>query len=146
MADTTPRLKLRASALEDLTVISATLQDALLPLADIRYQEEEGRFMAVVNRFHWEDQGEDRRSLAGLRFDHVLKVQMRGLDDMSRDRILGLLAITHDAPEPGKQGHVVLHFSGGGAIRLTVETLACALEDLTEAWPTPWRPVHDGAA
>lgn len=144
MTDTFPRLRLRASNLEELLIISSTLQDALVPLADMRFEAKEARFVAVVNRFHWEKKGADHRSLAGLRFDHVLRVQRRGLESISQDRILDLLAITHDVPEPGKQGHVVLHFSGDAAIRLTVQKLACALEDLTEPWPTPWRPDHDG--
>ncbi len=143
MTETFPRLKLRASNLEELVIISSTVQDALVPLADMRFEAPEARFVAVVNRFHWEKDGADHRSLAGLRFDHVLRVQRRGLDAISPDRILDLLAITHDVPEPGKQGHVVLHFSGDAAIRLTVEKLACALEDLTEPWPTPWRPAHE---
>lgn len=144
MRDEDARLKLRAKDLQGLTLIASALQDALVPMADMRFEAEECRFLMVVNRFHWESPRQDERSLAGLRFDHVTNVQTRGLDALSRDRILGLLTISHDVPEPGKQGHVVLHFSGGGAIRLTVEKLACALEDLTEPWPTPWRPDHQG--
>ena len=48
------RLKLRARDPEDLRVLSACLQDALVPLADIAYLKPEQRFVLVVNRFMWE--------------------------------------------------------------------------------------------
>ena len=48
------RLKLRARDPEDLRVLSACLQDALVPLADIAFLKPEDRFVLVVNRFMWE--------------------------------------------------------------------------------------------
>ena len=48
------RLKLRARDPEDLGIISACLQDALVPLADMVFQRTEKRFVLVANRFMWE--------------------------------------------------------------------------------------------
>lgn len=53
------RLKLRARDPEDLGVVSACLQDALVPLADMVFQKVEKRFILVANRFMWERAPED---------------------------------------------------------------------------------------
>lgn len=47
-------LKLRAEDEEDLAVISACLQDALVPLTNIAWLKDEQRFVLVANRFRWE--------------------------------------------------------------------------------------------
>lgn len=137
-------LKLRARDLNDLTVISAMVQDALAPIGDITFLPEEGSFVMALNRFCWEAEsgpGQDgerphQRVHAGLRFDKVRHVQYRGIDPLNRGRYLELLAIACD------EGNVVLHFSEGAAIRLEVDELNCALGDLGEPWPTQWKPQH----
>lgn len=142
-------LKILAQDLEDLSVVSSMLQDALVPLADISFLKDDGQFVLALNRFCWEDKasnGDDgpfSRTLAGLRFDHVSQVGYRGLERGRVDAVHELLAIAYDPGEAGEKGQVVLHFAGGGAIRLVVDKLACALEDLGEAWPTQWLPEHD---
>lgn len=47
-------LRLLARGQEDLQIIAACLQDALVPLADVLYQKREKRFVMVANRFRWE--------------------------------------------------------------------------------------------
>ena len=47
-------LRLRAEDSDDLAVISACLQDSLVPVRDLAYLPDEGRFMLVANRFRWE--------------------------------------------------------------------------------------------
>ncbi|HZU89593.1 MAG TPA: DUF2948 family protein [Stellaceae bacterium] len=47
-------LRLRAEDTDDLAVISACLQDALVPVGDIAYMPEEQSFVFVANRFRWE--------------------------------------------------------------------------------------------
>lgn len=144
-------LKILAQDLEDLSVLSSTLQDALVPLADISFLKDDGQFVMAVNRFCWEDKTLDAddgpfyRTLAGLRFDHVRQVSYRGLERGKVDAVHELLTIAYDAGSDGQPGQVVLHFAGGGAIRLVVDKLVCALEDLGEAWPTQWAPSHEGA-
>jgi hypothetical protein len=53
-------LKLRAYDREDFAVVSAVLQDALVPVIDMAWLAEEQRFALVANRFRWE-----RRAPAG---------------------------------------------------------------------------------
>jgi hypothetical protein len=143
-------LRLRAEDADDLAVISACLQDALVPVRDLFYDLGEGLFLAVVNRFRWESGfapavGEigHQRILCGLAFREVRNVSYRGFRRSEEDRILSLLAIR---AEPGEDGLVILlEFSGGGTIRLDVALLSCHARDLGEPWPTPWRPSHDSS-
>ena len=133
---TASRLNLHARSVEDLTVISAALQDALVPLGDISHIPEDKSFLMVVNRFRWEQEGaQNERIHAGLRFDAVRKVQFRGIERSNRSQFLSFLAIVFD-------GAVVMHFAGGGAIRLSVGGLYCVLADLGQSWPTDWKPSH----
>jgi hypothetical protein len=134
-------LKLRAVDADDLQVISAILQDALVPVAETAYLPDERRFVLVANRFRWEPgidgiRHEFERTLTGLCIDNVLNVQRRGFSPAEGDRILALLAL-------GVEGSALtLHFAGGSAIRIEVEEISCRLDDLGEPWPTRWRPRH----
>ena len=49
-------LRIRARDDEDLGVVAAVLQDALIPLGDMTYQKSQRRFVLVANRFMWEDE------------------------------------------------------------------------------------------
>ena len=132
-------VRLRARDVEDLPVIASLLQDAIVPLGDIAYIKDEKSFVMVLNRFRWEEEargGAPERVHAGLRFDRVERVQYRDIDTRDRGQFLSLLTIAH------ADGVVSLHFADGGAIRLEVGGLACALEDLGEAWPTRSVPRH----
>lgn len=136
-------LKLRARSAEDLAVISAALQDALVPLGDISHFPDENSFMMVANRFCWEQEdAQAERTHAGLRFDAVRQVLFRGIDRTNRAQFLSFLAIAFDG-EDEAGGTVVMHFAGGGAIRLDVGGLHCILADLGQPWPTQWSPMHE---
>ena len=142
MIEATP-LKLRARNAEDLAVISAALQDALVPLGDISHFPDEKSFVMVVNRYRWEREGERaERTHAGLRFDAVQRVRFRGIDRANRAQFLSILAVAYENTGDAK-GTVVLNFAGGGAIRFDVGGLYCILADLGQPWPTQWTPVHE---
>ena len=136
------RTRLSARSVEDLAVVAALVQDAIVPLGDMAFLEDEHAFVLAVNRFRWET-GEGaatrERVLSGLRFDGVRRVQYRGIRRENRGQFLSLLTISYD------NGIVVLHFAGGGRIRLEVDDLHCALEDFGEPWPTPSTPSHEDA-
>ncbi len=142
-------LKLRAADAEDLAVISAILQDALVTVGEMVYLPEESRFVLVANRFRWERQPGERRkdaerTLVGLCIDEVAGVRRRGFNPREDERILSLLAIQPESLEqaPDKPGALILEFAGGSSIRLEVRRLLCHLDDLGEPWPTRWRPKH----
>lgn len=137
------RKRLLARTVEDLSVVAALLQDALLPLGDMAFLPDERAFVMACSRFRWE-MGDDAKSHervhAGLRFDTVGTVTYRGIRRSDRSQFLSLLTISYD------EGVVVLHFSGGGMIRLSVDELHCVLEDFGEPWPTFSVPNHDTGA
>ena len=136
-------LKLRARDIEDLSVISAALQDALVPLGDMSHFPDDKTFMMVVNRYRWETEDEQsERTHSGLRFDAVRRVQYRGIDLADRSQFLSFLSVAYDGSDD-EGGVVVMHFAGGGAVRLEVGGLYCMLADFGEPWPTQWTPSHD---
>ncbi len=142
-------LKLVALDAEDLDVVSAHLQDAVLKVGDIKWLPAENRFVVALNRFVWEDAVKDGRKKAferrrsALHFDRVLKVQANRIQQKASDTVLELLAVRFtetDAPA----GFVELQFAGGSTLRLEVECLEAQLSDLGAAWQTKTRPKHDG--
>jgi hypothetical protein len=147
-------LSLRAEDDDDLKIVSAQLQDALVPIADMAFLAGEQAFVMVVNRFMWDHAlaVEDRegepvflRTNCGVRFCGVRAVRYRGFDRGDRRLVLSLLAV-----EPDEHG-VMLRFAGGADIRLDCDRPDCRMKDLDEPWPTRHRPHHppnplDGAA
>ena len=134
-------LKLMAVDEDDLAVVSMVLQDALIPISEMAYLPEERRFALVANRFRWEAppgsrRGNAERRLAGVSFAEVTAVKRRGFSLAEPDRILLLLAIRR------VPGGYQLDFAGGASIRLESSRILCHLDDLSEPWPTRWRPRH----
>lgn len=155
-------LKLRTEDAEDLDIVSACLQDAIVPLSDMEYLPGERRFVLVVNRFRWENCPETadmpaglpargpgdavfadggggyERVNCGIAFDGVEAVRRRGLDPRDRARMLELLSMRVEA------GAVTLEFAGDAALRLEGARITCRLGDVGDPWPTQWRPRHPG--
>ena len=135
-------LRLRAVDSDDLAVLSACVQDALVPLDDMAYLAAEQRFVMVVNRFVWE-RGEPREGAAFerthglLSFQGVDAVRVRGIDQRERGRFLNLLGLH------AGEGCIDILFSDEGTIRLAAPSIDAVLADLGESWPTRWRPAHD---
>ena len=48
------RLRLRARDADDLAVIAACVQDALVPVVDMAFLPTEKRFVLALNRFRWD--------------------------------------------------------------------------------------------
>ncbi len=139
-------LSLHARDLDDLSVVSSMVQDALLPIGDFSFLRDEGRFIMAINRFQWESAKGDGpffRVHSGLRFDHVHSVQFKKIDREQKKQILSLLAVAWAEGEDGEPDQVVLQFAGGPAVRLKVGELNCTLQDLGEPWPTQWKPGHE---
>ena len=142
----TDRLKLAALDEEDLAILSAHVQDAVLKVADMVYLPKENRFVIAMNRFSWEKadgkrRGYERRQ-AAMTFDRVLSVRTNRIRRNLGDAVLNLLAIDFDPSEP-PAGAINLIFAGGGAVRLEVECIEARLADLGAAWATKAKPSHD---
>jgi|SRR5689334_12365836 len=143
-------LKLIALDADDLAVLSAHLQDAVIQVGDIAYLPKERRFAAVGNRFDWmtaarESSGGYARCRAALRFERVLGAQVQGIDLKNKSVVLSLLAVTFE-PTTAPEGYVTLHFADGGAIRLNVECIEAEMKDLGPIWRVDFKPQHpDGS-
>lgn len=138
-------LKLLALDSEDLEVISATTQDAVVRVGDMGFARGDGRFALLMNRFAWESgdkRGRGQRKRAALHFNRITGVRSSGFDTDARDGVLELLAITFTEIDP-PSGVVELRFAGGGTVRLMAEVLEARLEDSGAAWAAKATPRHD---
>ena len=134
-------LKLTALDADDLDVISAAVQDALVAVRDCAYFKDEKRFVLLLNRFRWEAdptvEAAHSRTHSALVFNEVTAVHHHKIPLETPDRVLELLAVGGE-----KDGSVTLRFAAERAIRLEIGQLACHLGDVGEPWPTPWKPAH----
>src|SRR5690349_20232311 len=129
-----PDLKLLALDSEDLDVISAATQDAVVRVQDMGFAKTDRRFALLMNRFAWEEAGKTRqRKRTALHFDRVNDVKVSGIDTNAPEGVLELLAIRFSEAE-APAGTVDLDFAGGGTVRLAVECLEARLQDLGAAW------------
>lgn len=144
---TDDRLKLVAMDAEDLGILSAHCQDAVMKLGDLAYLPAESRFLIEMNRFVWEKRKgaeEPERRRAVLHFERVGKVSVKDIDPKQKDRILSLLAIVYE-PVDAPAGTIDLVFAGSGVIRLHVECVEAQLADMKTAWAASSIPVHPDA-
>ena len=86
------RLNLIATDDEDLQVISALLQDAIIRNGDMSYSSTRRRFAAVVNRFRWEEGSRSERVHCGMHFNGILGVKTRNLLREKGETLYELLA------------------------------------------------------
>ncbi|GLS29225.1 Protein of unknown function [Mesorhizobium albiziae] len=140
------QLKLVALDEQDLNIISAHVQDAVMKIGDLEFLPRAKRFVVPMNRFAWEavsgvlrKRGERRQSV--LHFDRVLSAKTAGMDRDKPADILSLLAIRFaEAETPA--GAIELDFSGGATVRLEVECIEARLADLGAAWEASSLPSH----
>jgi hypothetical protein len=130
---------------EDLEVVSAHLQDAVVKVSDVLWRPQEKRLVVALNRFDWEGARpgaqEYRRRRAVLRFERVLSCKCRNVNPAGKDAVLNLLAVEFSEGE-APAGALTLTFSGGATLRLDVECLEGELADLGPTWTTSACPVH----
>lgn len=145
------QLKLAALDTEDLAVLSAHVQDAVLTIGDIRYLPAERRAVFVMNRFVWDKSAEKtkgkrealhERRRSALSFSQVGAMKSAHIKQDAKGAVLELLAITFEEGE-APAGIIRLDFAAGGTIRLDVDCIEAQLADLGSAWSTPNKPGHE---
>lgn len=148
MADFKP-LRLKAEDGDDLTVVSAALQDAVGQLGDFSWDSRARRFRMLLNRYRWEaagDRGKGERVRTALQVDSVLSVRSRNVKQTAPDAVVSLLALAFerkdDDPE-APEGTLVVTLAGGGDIRIEVECVDVILADVSEPWRARARPAHE---
>lgn len=137
-------LKLIALDTEDLEVVSAHAQDAIVRVADMGYARRDRRFALLMNRFDWESdkpRAKGLRKRAALHFSGVTHAAFAGFDPSAPEGVLNLLSIGF-LPGDAPAGVVELRFAGGGTVRLTVEFLEARLADMGAAWAATAKPSH----
>lgn len=118
------------------------MQDALIRVADLKYDAKRRQLALVANRFAWDAQPAKERRQSGLNFDHVMSVKRKGFDQTQRATILSLLSISFKVSN-APSGQVELTFSAGHSLQLEVEYLDCTMKDLGSAWLSENTPAHE---
>ena len=148
---TSKELTLAAEDAEDLEIISARLQDAVVQVKDLVWLPKSRRFACLFNRFKWEEAAEKKgkvnlRVKARLYFDDVRAVKSQKLRRDTPDGVLSLLAIRFTPNGEGDpSGIVELVFAGGALIRVDVESINAGLTDVSGDWAARGRPDHESA-
>lgn len=136
-------LRLQAQDVDDLSVLSALLQDAIFPITEMSWQPSQQRFGLLLNRFRWEDAtAAERRNRAFERVQamlvigSVLSVASNGIDRSDREMILSMLAMNFTPTSDGA-GRLEIVLAGDGAIALEIECIDINLKDVTRPYKAP---------
>ncbi len=139
-------LKLIARTEEDLRVVSAHLQDAIVNINDIANLKKNKILLLQLNRFMWEDieKGvfrKNKRIRTILKFDNVLKVYSKNIKQFKKDKFLDFLTIETNIM-PDKNYEMKIVFAGDLIIKVVTELIEVTLDDQGEAWDTKNIPKH----
>jgi hypothetical protein len=160
--------RVRAESLEDLEVVSAMLQDAIVPISEIAWRRSDKRFVLMTQRFLWEKASRDSANHQGPdalgNAEPNREVDEEGEDSAPTDwfervtcalRFENVTAVRANGIDLASRGQMLellsihltdggldLAFAGDKTIRLSVSALSCHAEDIGEPWPTTQRPEH----
>ena len=139
-------LKLIARTDEDLRIISAHLQDAIISTKDSANLKKNKIFFFFFNRCMWEDVEKgvfrnNKRIRSILKFDNVIEVNSKNISQKSKDKFLDFLAIESNQM-PDNNYEMKLIFSGDSVIKVVAEVIEVALDDQGEPWDTKNKPKH----
>jgi hypothetical protein len=133
-------LRLKAQDAEDLKIVSALLQDAVLPMKETSWQPDLSRFGMLVNRFRWEDKSSAEigkrayeRVQTMLVIDSVQNVSSMGIDHSDPEQIISILAVNFEAAVDCA-GKLVFTLAGDGALALDVECITVTVTDVTKPY------------
>ena len=139
-------LKLIGNNKEDLKVISAYAQDSIVAVKDIVFLGKNRIFIMMINRFMWEDVkkgvlGKSRRIRCAIRFEQVLKVKSKEINQKNKNKFLECLAI--ECKEIlGNNYEIKIFFSGDNIITLISEAVEVSMHDLGKSWKVKHVPIH----
>jgi hypothetical protein len=139
-------LKLIAKTEEDLRVVSAHLQDSIVSISDIANLKKNKIFLIQLNRFMWEDVEKgvfrkNKRIRTILKFENVLEVLSKNINQYKNDKFLDFLAI-ESSSMPDNNYEMKIIFAGDSVIKITSEVIEVTLDDQGEAWDTKNKPKH----
>ena len=140
-------LKLLATSEEDLRVIAAHLQDAIVSIKDIASLKKNRIFLIQLNRFMWEDVEKgvfrrNKRVRTVLKFDNVISVSSKNINRKDNENFLDFLTIESNLL-PDKSYEIKLIFSGNSVIKIKAEVIDVTLDDQGASWESKTQPKHD---
>ena len=144
-------LKVLVEDQDDLTRLSALLQDAIVRVGDIAFLKRNRRLAMTLNRFCWEGEGETdgapdkkvaKRIACGLRFEFVSSLKAQNIQQSDPEALLYLLAIRF-VPENETDGRLEFVFSGDATLVAQVECIDGAASDIGEPWLSENVPFHE---
>ena len=139
-------LKLIARSEDDLRVVSAHLQDSIANVSDIANLKKNKILLMQLNRFMWEDVEKgvfrkNKRIRTVLKFENVLKVHAKNINQFKKDKFLDFLTIeTNKMPDNNYEMKIV--FAGDSVIKIISEVIEVTLDDQGSAWDTKNMPKH----
>ena len=144
--DAKNNLKLIGKNQEDLKVISAYSQDSIVAIKDMIFLEKNRIFIMIVNRFMWEDiekgvHRENKRIRCAIKFEGILKVKSKKINQKNRNKRLECLAIECNEIS-SKNYEINFFFAGGSIITLISESIEVSMNDLGASWNVKYIPKH----
>ena len=140
------KLRLIGNNIEDLKVISAYCQDAIIKITNLVYLKKNKIFIAKLSRFMWEDLEKGvfrkyKRIDSFLRFNFIEKVVSKNIDQKKSGKNLELLTIK---PLLDKENfyEINLIFSGNSVISIKSESIDVILDDQEAYWEVKNFPKH----
>ena len=139
-------LKLNGTSEDDVKVISAHLQDSITQVKNIAHLKKNKIFLIQFNRFMWEDVEKgvfrkNKRIISVLKFENVISVISKNLNQKNTERFLDFLAIESNQL-PDENYEMKLIFSGDSIIRIVAEVIEVTLDDQGVPWDTKNKPKH----
>ena len=139
-------LKLLGKNQEDLRIISAYLQDSILIVKNIVFLRQNRTFIMIVNRFMWEDAEKEvfrqnKRIRSAVKFDEVIKVKSRNINQKNKNKPLECLAIKCSSTFD-ETYKIMIFFSGNSVITIISESIDVVLYDLGKPWNVKYVPMH----
>ena len=139
-------LKLVGKNEEDLKIISVCLQDSIVIIKDIVFLKKNRTFIMILNRFMWEDveKGvfrQNKRVRCALKFEEVIKVQSKNINQKNKNKPLEYLAIRRSLIFDNIF-KIKIFFSGGGIITIISEVIEVTMNDLGKSWNVKYFPAH----
>jgi len=139
-------LKLIVRNREDLKVISTYSQDSIVAIKDITFLKKNRIFIMIINRFMWEDiergiNGQSKRIRCALKFEGILKVKSKKINQKNKNKRLECLAIECNEIL-NKNNGIIFFFAGGSVITLISESIEAVMHDLGKPWNVRHTPKH----
>ncbi len=116
--------------LDGLAMVSACSAGAKIKVADIKYLSINKVVLLSIERKKIETAQKNKRICSILRFDHVLKVKSKNINQKNQESVFELIAI--DYLKNKEDYEINLIFNNNAYIALTTETIEVRLEDQNE--------------